>query len=124
MALPMRNNFGVTPIPLIGRPRHSERSVSPRPNVHPGDTLLPTGPPAEAAPSSAELFSHRIPRNTVDAVEMRPIDLATIDRVEAAAGGEGSWIEGLRHMTPKLLVAGRLHGLRPDRGPRHRIARH
>ena len=50
--------------------------------------------------------SHRVPRHTVDAVGIRPIDLAVIDGVETASGGEGPWLR-LARQTLGILLAGR-----------------
>ena len=50
--------------------------------------------------------SQRVPRHTVDAVGIRPIDLAVIDGVETVSGGEGPWLR-LARQAPGLLLAGR-----------------
>jgi uncharacterized protein (DUF362 family) len=51
-------------------------------------------------------MSHRVPRHTVDAVGIRPIDLAIIDGIETVSGGEGPWLP-LAAQKPGLLMAGR-----------------
>lgn len=47
-----------------------------------------------------------MPRHTVDAVGIRPIDLAIIDGIETVSGGEGPWLK-LASQAPGLLLAGR-----------------
>jgi hypothetical protein len=42
----------------------------------------------------------------VDAVGIRPIDLAIIDGIETVSGGEGPWLP-LTRQKPDLLLAGR-----------------
>src|SRR5208282_2885114 len=47
-----------------------------------------------------------VPRHTVDAVGIRPIDLAIIDGVETVSDGEGPWLK-LAPQKPDLLLVGR-----------------
>jgi hypothetical protein len=47
-----------------------------------------------------------VPRHTIDAVGIRPIDFALIDGIETVSGGEGPWLQ-LRAERPRLLLAGR-----------------
>jgi uncharacterized protein (DUF362 family) len=42
----------------------------------------------------------------MDAVQIRPIDLAIIDGIETVSGGEGPWSGQLTRQTPHLLIAG------------------
>ena len=48
-----------------------------------------------------------MPRHTVDAVGIRPIDLVIIDGIETVSGGEGPWVKELAVQRPGLLLAGR-----------------
>ena len=48
-----------------------------------------------------------MPRHTVDAVGIRPIDLVIIDGIETSSGGEGPWLKELAVQEPGLLLAGR-----------------
>ena len=48
-----------------------------------------------------------MPRHIVDAVGIRPIDLALVDGIETVSGGEGPWADHVTPRQPNLLIAGR-----------------
>ncbi len=107
VTLAMKNNFGITPTALYGQLRHDERSTSNRVAIfHQGRERPATGVPQEVNPDGPHRTSYRVPRHTVDAVGIRPIDLAVIDGVETVSGGEGPWLK-LAAQKPGLLLAGR-----------------
>ena len=58
-------------------------------------------------PRSPRRPTYRVPRHTVDAVGIRPIDLVILDGVETVSGGEGPWVGRLAAQEPGLLLAGR-----------------
>jgi uncharacterized protein (DUF362 family) len=49
----------------------------------------------------------RLPRVIVDLNRARPIDLALIDGIKTAEGGEGPWIGTLAPVEPGVLLAGK-----------------
>jgi uncharacterized protein (DUF362 family) len=107
VTLTMKNNFGITPTALYGQPRHDERSIGNRVAVfHQGKERPPAGVPQELDANAPRRTSYRVPRHTVDAVGIRPIDLAILDGVETVSGGEGPWVK-LTAQKPGLLLAGR-----------------
>jgi uncharacterized protein (DUF362 family) len=107
VTLSMKNNFGITPTALYGQPEHKEDTMSNRFDMfHLGRTTPPDGVPRELDPKSPRRPPYRVPRNTVDVVGIRPIDLAIIDGIETVSGGEGPWVE-LAAQRPGLLLAGR-----------------
>jgi hypothetical protein len=104
----MKNNFGITPTALYSQHEANEKSTSARMAVlHTGEQRPTDGLPQELDPASPRRPSYRVPRHTVDAVGIRPIDLTIIDGIETVSGGEGPWIPGLAIKTPGLLLAGR-----------------
>jgi uncharacterized protein (DUF362 family) len=106
VTLAMKNNFGITPTALYGQHAEDEDSTNPRVEVfHKGAVRPADGVPQELAGTPRQL-SHRVPRHTVDAVGIRPIDLAIIDGIETVSGGEGPWLK-LARQAPGLLLAGR-----------------
>src|SRR5262249_51555766 len=84
-----------------------ETRTSNRDMFHSGRGRPAAGVPQEIDPSSPRRQSYRVPRHVVDAVGIRPIDLAIIDGIESCSGGEGPWHQGLVHPTPWLRPAGR-----------------
>jgi uncharacterized protein (DUF362 family) len=107
VTLSMKNNFGITPTALYSRHARNEQSTSARVEVfHKGAQQPPDGVPQELDPKSPRVPSYRVPRHTVDAVGIRPIDLAILDGVETVSGGEGPWLK-LTAQKPGLLLAGR-----------------
>lgn len=106
VTLSMKNNFGITPTSLYGQAELNENSTENRGVFHNGRYRPPAGVPQELDPSSPRRPGHRVPRHTVDAVGVRPIDLAIIDGIETVSGGEGPWHE-LQPLAPHLLIAGR-----------------
>jgi uncharacterized protein (DUF362 family) len=107
VTLSLKNNFGVTPTALYSHHRPNERTTDARVNVlHTGAERPADGLPQELDPRSPRVPSYRVPRHTIDAVGIRPIDLAIIDGVETVSGGEGPW-HPLALQKPGLLFAGR-----------------
>jgi uncharacterized protein (DUF362 family) len=107
VTLSMKNNFGITPTALYSEGKEDENSTNARVAVfHEGRLAPPNGVPQELHPDGPRIPSYRVPRHTVDAVGIRPIDLGIIDGVETVSGGEGPWIP-LAAQRPRLLVAGR-----------------
>lgn len=49
----------------------------------------------------------RLPRIIVDLNMARPIHLALIDGIKTIEAGEGTWAEGVRQVTPGLMLAGK-----------------
>lgn len=108
VTLTMKNNFGITPTALYGQHEHDERSTSARIHVlHEGSMNPPAGVPTELDPHGPRIDNYRVPRHTVDAVRIRPIDLALLDGIETVSGGEGPWCPSLARQQPHLLIAGR-----------------
>jgi uncharacterized protein (DUF362 family) len=107
VTLSMKNNFGITPTALYGQHEHNEKSTSARVNMfHKGMFGPSDGVPKELDPKGPRVPSYRVPRHTVDAVGIRPIDLAIIDGIETVSGGEGPWLK-LTAQKPGLLFMGR-----------------
>ena len=112
VTLSMKNNFGITPIALYGgrkpnEPGPNEQNTSNREAVfHKGIQRPPDGLPQELDPQGPRRPTYRVPRHTVDAAGIRPIDLAILDGIETVSGGEGPWVE-LAVQRPGLLLAGR-----------------
>jgi uncharacterized protein (DUF362 family) len=107
VTLSMKNNFGITPTALYAQHERDEKSRSARVQVlHLGKERPPDGVPQEVEPDGPRRPSYRVPRHTIDAVGIRPIDLAIIDGVETVSGGEGPWLK-LAAQRPGLLLAGR-----------------
>jgi uncharacterized protein (DUF362 family) len=106
VTLSMKNNFGITPTALYAQHEHKEDSTSARVNVfHLGRERPPDGVPQQVK-DAPRLPSQRVPRHTVDAVGIRPIDLAILDGIETVSGGEGPWLK-LAPQKPGLLMTGR-----------------
>jgi uncharacterized protein (DUF362 family) len=107
VTLSMKNNFGITPTAVYGQPEINEHTTLPRVNIfHMGKERPAAGVPQEVDPNGPRRPPYRVPRHTVDAVGIRPIDLALIDGVETVSGGEGPWVP-LKGQKPGLLLAGR-----------------
>jgi uncharacterized protein (DUF362 family) len=106
VTLSMKNNFGITPTALYSHTNRNEKSTSARVEVfHRGTERPPDGVPQELDPQSPRRPTYRVPRHTVDALGIRPIDLAIIDGIETVSGGEGPWLK-LSVQKPGLLLAG------------------
>ena len=107
VTLSMKNNFGITPTALYSQHEHNEESRSARVQVfHLGKERPSDGVPQEVDPNGPRRPSYRVPRHTIDANGIRPIDLAIIDGIETVSGGEGPWLK-LAVQQPGLLLAGR-----------------
>jgi uncharacterized protein (DUF362 family) len=107
VTLSIKNNFGVTPPALYGQHQPNEQATSARLAIfHRGEQRPADGLPQEVDPQSPRRTSYRVPRHTIDAVGIRPIDFAIIDGIETVSGGEGPWIP-LMAQKPGLLLAGR-----------------
>lgn len=108
VTLSMKNNFGITPTALYAQHETDEDSTSARLRVlHEGRVAPPAGVPQELHPDGPRVPSYRVPRHVVDAIGIRPIDLAIIDGIETVSGGEGPWCSSLAIQRPNLLIAGR-----------------
>src|SRR5262249_4336577 len=98
---------GITPTALYGHHRPDEKNTSSRFTIfHQGAERPADGLPQEVDPKSPRRTTYRVPRHTVDAVGIRPIDLALIDGIETVSGGEGPWAK-LAAQSPGVLLAGR-----------------
>lgn len=107
VTLSMKNNFGITPTAIYSQAKHNERSTSARMNVlHTGAEAPATSISKEAHPNGPRRPTWRVPREVVDMVGVRPIDLAIIDGIETVSGGEGPWVP-LTLQKPGLILAGR-----------------
>jgi len=111
VTLAAKNMFGMPPMSLYGTEAPNEDTLTARMEIfHYREKAVPAGVPAEVSlslPAGRPAWQYRVPRITADCVGARPIDLAIIDGVHTATGGEGPWIDGLRAASPKLLIAGR-----------------
>jgi uncharacterized protein (DUF362 family) len=108
VTLTMKNNFGITPTALYGQPQPNEHTTQARVDIfHEGKDHPADGLPQEVDPHGPRVPSYRVPRHIVDAIRIRPIDLAIIDGIESVSNGEGPWNGQLTHQTPHLLIAGR-----------------
>jgi uncharacterized protein (DUF362 family) len=56
---------------------------------------------------TAQEMGTRLPRVIVDLNRARPIDMALIDGIKTAEGGEGPWINTLAPVEPGVLIAGK-----------------
>lgn len=108
VTLSMKNHFGSLPCTIYGDGAgKDEPSVIPRG----GRLMMHTGyrQPAgiaEIDPKSSREDTWRIPRIVAEVCAARPIQLAIIDGIESMSGGEGPWIDGVRPLSPGVLVAG------------------
>ncbi|MFN3650991.1 MAG: DUF362 domain-containing protein [Armatimonadota bacterium] len=108
VTLAVKNNFGVTPTALYGQAEHDENTTNARVAMfHEGKINPPAGVPRELDPTSPRKPTYRVPRHTVDSLGIRPIDLALIDGVETASGGEGPWVGKLTPRKSHVLIGGR-----------------
>ncbi len=108
VTLSMKNNFGITPTALYGQHEPNEHTTQSRVDIfHSGQDTPAAGLPQEIDPKGPRVPSYRVPRHIVDAIRIRPIDLAIIDGIESVSGGEGPWNGALKRQTPRLLIAGR-----------------
>lgn len=108
VTLSMKNNFGITPTALYGQHEPNEHTTQSRVDIfHNGQDRPAAGIPQEVDPKGPRVTSYRVPRHIVDAIRIRPIDLAIIDGIESVSNGEGPWNGVLTRRTPHLLIAGR-----------------
>jgi len=110
VTLSMKNSFGIPPVTIYGadagidepaRVAGGSRSMLHNGNRQPSKSALP-----ENDPASPRDPGYRVPRVTVDLALARPIQLAIIDGISTAAGGEGPWVRGCRPVHAGLLIAG------------------
>lgn len=111
VTLSMKNIFGITPASIYGddagRDEPNEAPTKGRVNTcHLGKRQPSAVATAEKNPASSREPEHRMPRITAELAASRPIHLAIIDGIETVAGGEGPWINGLRHVKPGVMIAG------------------
>src|SRR5262249_45016694 len=106
VTLSMKNNFGITPTALYSQHEENEDSMSARVEVFHTGKERPADEMTQELANTPRQPSHRVPRHTLDAVGIRPIDLAIIDGIETVSGGEGPWLK-LARQAPGLLLAGR-----------------
>ncbi len=98
ITLSMKNLFGTTPTGLYG---------SRETTFHYGQKQPPAGAPQEVDPTSNRYEGYRMPRLLTDINGALPIDLAIVDGIVGACGGEGPWVAAARPCKPGLLVVGR-----------------
>jgi uncharacterized protein (DUF362 family) len=107
----MKNLFGMPPLSLYGDEAPSEDCTKARVEIfHNGSKPAPGGAPKDngfKAPDGQAASKYRVPRVIADCVCARPIDLAIVEGVETVTGGEGPWLQTLKAVQPKLLLAGR-----------------
>lgn len=111
VTLAMKNIFGITPASIYGddagtgepneRPEKGRLDVCHFGKRQPAQIARP-----ELDPGSSREPGHRMPHITAELCAARPIHLSFIDGIQTVAGGEGPWVQGLRPITPGLLIAG------------------
>jgi uncharacterized protein (DUF362 family) len=111
VTLSMKNCFGITPASIYGddagRDEPNENPGSGRVKIcHVGERAPSKSAPQELDPRSNRAPGYRMPRIVADLAATRPIDLAIIDGIETLAGGEGPWVQGVRAVSPGVLLAG------------------
>jgi len=111
VTLSLKNCYGNLPASIYGddagEQAPNEKPTKGRIEVgHLGKRQPSASAPGEINPSSSREPGYRVPRITAELCAARPIDLAIIDGVETIAGGEGPWIDGVRHVKPGVLIAG------------------
>jgi uncharacterized protein (DUF362 family) len=111
VTLAMKNCFGITPASIYGDDA-GEHEPNENPGKGRGDVchVGKRGPsksaPQENDPTTSRDPGYRMPRIVADLAIARPIDIALIDGVETITGGEGPWVQGLRHVRPGVIIAG------------------
>lgn len=111
VTLAAKNMFGITPASIYG-----DDAGEDEPNENPGKGRvdvchLGKRQPSKAAapeldPKSSRDPGYRMPRITAELVAARPVDISIIDGIETIAGGEGPWIQGIRHVRPGVVIVG------------------
>jgi uncharacterized protein (DUF362 family) len=111
VTLSLKNCFGNLPASIYG-----DSAGVDDPNESPKDGRSRVGhegrrQPSKSAPQELRFGAnhdpgYRVPRIVADLTAARPIHLAIIDGVETIAGGEGPWIDGIRMVQPRVLIAG------------------
>jgi len=111
VTLSMKNCFGITPASIYGddagvdepneKPRKGRVDV-----CHVGKRQPSKAAASELDPSSNRDPGYRMPRITAELMMARPVDIALIDGIESVTGGEGPWIQGLKTVSPGVLIAG------------------
>lgn len=111
ITLSIKNCFGCTPISIYGDAAgKDEPNEEPKGGrgfvMHAGRRQPPKSAIAENDPSTPRSDKYRIPRIITDIVGALPVHLAIVDGVHSMAGGEGPWNEGVRAVSPGILLAG------------------
>ena len=111
VTLSLKNCFGILPASIYG----DSAGVN-EPNESPTDGRLAVGhegkrQPSKSAPQELHFGAnhdpgYRVPHIVADLSAARPIHLAIIDGVQSIVGGEGPWNQGIRPVTPGVLIAG------------------
>jgi hypothetical protein len=107
VTLTAKNLFGITPLALYGHGDVDENHLGPRLLLHYSRYRPPAGLPREVAAAVGCDAPGRVARHIVDALALRPVDLAVVDGIAAVSGGAGPWDPGLEFVRPGLLIAGR-----------------
>lgn len=107
VTLASKNLFGVTPLALYSGTVPDESRLAPRRVLHFADVHPPAGLPATVPEARSLGEDQRVARHIVDALAMRPVDLAVIDGISTIAGGVGPWSPHGVFLRPGLLIAGR-----------------
>jgi len=111
VTLALKNCFGITPASIYGDDagldEPNENPTTGRAAVfHFGKRGPSRSAPQEFNPASNPDPGYRVPRIVAELVAARPVDLAVIDGIQTVTGGEGPWIQGLRFVQPRVLIAG------------------
>lgn len=110
VTLAMKNCFGITPCTIYGEGAGiDEPSLVPRSGrapFHYGTRQPSKSSFAENDPTSPREGGYRVPRIVADLAAARPIHLAIIDGIDSMDKGEGCWIPGVKHIRPRVLIAG------------------
>lgn len=111
VTLAMKNIFGITPASVYGddagvdepneRPENGRLEICHFGKRQPSRNARP-----ELDPRSSREPGDRMPRITAELCAARPIHLSFIDGIQTVTGGEGPWVQGLKMVSPGLLIAG------------------
>jgi uncharacterized protein (DUF362 family) len=106
VTLSMKNLFGITPNSLYGGWKASEDVIGGRTLLHAPWRSLSRSFPGQREGDVSPRPGHRVPRIIVDLCAARPVHLAILDGITSVAGAEGPWVDGLRPVSPGVLVCG------------------